>query len=80
MLAGHWWGAQDAGKPLVSISSEYQETLHLQVGDRISFDVAGETVEAAGRQCAQSALGQLPSEFLSGAAARCVGRRCREPT
>jgi putative ABC transport system permease protein len=46
LLAGQWWGAQDAGKPLVSISSEYQETLHLQVGDRISFDVAGETVEA----------------------------------
>ena len=38
LLAGRWWSAQDAGKPLVSISSEYQETLHLQVGDRIGFD------------------------------------------
>ena len=46
LLAGQWWRAQDAGVPLVSISSEYQETLHLSVGDRIGFDVAGEIVEA----------------------------------
>jgi putative ABC transport system permease protein len=49
MIAGSWWSAADAGKPLVSISTEYQEALHLNVGDRLSFDVAGEalTVEVA---------------------------------
>jgi putative ABC transport system permease protein len=33
----------------VSISSEYQEALHLKLGDRLSFDIAGEplTVEVA---------------------------------
>ena len=46
LLAGQWYSAGDAGKPLVSISSEYQENLHLAVGDRLSFDVAGEPVEA----------------------------------
>ncbi len=46
LLSGRWWSAQDAGKPLVSISSEYQETLHVNVGDRMSFDVAGESIEA----------------------------------
>jgi putative ABC transport system permease protein len=49
LIAGQWWTAADAGKPLVSISSEYQEALHLKLGDKLSFDVAGEalTVEVA---------------------------------
>jgi putative ABC transport system permease protein len=46
LLAGRWWGPDDAGKPLVSISSEYQETLHLKLGDELTFDVAGETLTA----------------------------------
>jgi putative ABC transport system permease protein len=44
LIAGHWWTPADAGKPLVSISSEYQEALQLKLGDKLSFDVAGETL------------------------------------
>jgi putative ABC transport system permease protein len=44
LIAGSWWTAADAGKPLVSISSEYQEALRLNLGDELSFDVAGETL------------------------------------
>jgi putative ABC transport system permease protein len=44
LVAGNWWTASDAGKPLVSISTEYQEALQLKLGDKISFDVAGETL------------------------------------
>jgi putative ABC transport system permease protein len=44
LIAGTWWSAADNGKPLVSISSEYQEGLHLKLGDHLSFDVAGEPV------------------------------------
>jgi putative ABC transport system permease protein len=49
LTAGSWWTAADAGKPLVSVSSEYAEALKLKVGDRLSFDVAGEplTVEVS---------------------------------
>jgi putative ABC transport system permease protein len=49
LTAGRWWTAADAGKPLVSVSSEYAEALKLQVGDKLSFDVAGEplTVEVS---------------------------------
>jgi putative ABC transport system permease protein len=49
LVDGRWWTAADAGKPLVSISSEYAEGLHLRVGDSLSFDVAGEplTVKVA---------------------------------
>jgi putative ABC transport system permease protein len=46
LVAGRWWTAADAGKPLVSVSSEYAEALHLELGDRISFDVAGEPLTA----------------------------------
>jgi putative ABC transport system permease protein len=44
LIAGSWWKPADAGKPLVSISTEYQEALQLKLGDRISFDIAGETL------------------------------------
>ena len=49
LVAGRWWTPADHGKPLVSISSEYAETLGLKVGDKLEFDVAGEplSVEVA---------------------------------
>ena len=46
IIAGRWWTAADAGKPLVSLASEFQESLGVNVGDRLTFDIAGETVEA----------------------------------
>jgi putative ABC transport system permease protein len=44
VIAGHWWTAAEAGKPLVSISTEYQESLQLRLGDEMSFDIAGESL------------------------------------
>jgi putative ABC transport system permease protein len=44
LIAGRWWTPADYGKPWVSISSEYQDTLGLKLGDRLTFDVAGETL------------------------------------
>jgi putative ABC transport system permease protein len=46
LVAGSWWTSADAGKPWVSISSEYAEALHLKLGDQVSFDVAGEPLTA----------------------------------
>ncbi len=46
ITAGKWFTAGDAGKPLVSISTEYQEELGLQIGDLLQFDIAGETQTA----------------------------------
>ena len=45
IVAGRWWTAADAGKPLVSLATEFQESLGLKLGDRLGFDVAGETLE-----------------------------------
>ena len=42
ITAGHWWRPEDSGRPLVSIASEFQESLGLKLGDRLGFDVAGE--------------------------------------
>jgi len=44
LVAGKWWTPEDFGKPLVSISSEYQQALGLKLGDKLTFDVAGETL------------------------------------
>ena len=45
IIAGHWWTAADTAKPLVSLASEYQDSLHLKLGDKLRFDIAGETLE-----------------------------------
>ncbi|HUQ10217.1 MAG TPA: FtsX-like permease family protein [Steroidobacteraceae bacterium] len=46
IMAGKWFAPEDAGKPLVSVSTEYFEELKLKLGDTLQFDVAGETVTA----------------------------------
>jgi putative ABC transport system permease protein len=46
IIAGRWWTPADFGKPLVSLASEFQESLGLRLGDRLTFDIAGESVEA----------------------------------
>ena len=46
LIAGSWWSPADVGKPRVSISSEYQEALQLNLGDKLTFDVAGEALTA----------------------------------
>jgi putative ABC transport system permease protein len=45
VVAGRWWSAADAGRPLVSLASEFQEALGVKVGDQLTFDIAGETRE-----------------------------------
>jgi putative ABC transport system permease protein len=45
IIAGRWWTAADAGQPLVSLASEFQESLGLRIGDHLTFDIAGETRE-----------------------------------
>ncbi len=46
IVAGHWWTAADRGQPLVSISTEFEESMNLKLGDELTFDVAGETIRA----------------------------------
>jgi putative ABC transport system permease protein len=42
VVAGRWWTGADQGQPLVSISTEFQQWLRLRLGDRLTFDIAGE--------------------------------------
>ncbi len=46
IVAGQWWSAADAGKRLVSLATEFQDSLGVKVGDKLTFDIAGETLEA----------------------------------
>jgi len=45
IVAGRWWNESDAGRALVSVATDFQEELDLKLGDRLTFDVAGETLE-----------------------------------
>ena len=43
VIAGDWWKPADFGKPLVSLSTEIQQSLGLRLGDELTFDIAGES-------------------------------------
>ena len=42
---GHWFSPAEHGQPLVSVASDFREALHLKLGDKLNFDVAGEKVD-----------------------------------
>jgi len=46
IVAGRWWGPRDAGKPLVSLATEFQESLGVRIGDRLTFEIGGEPFTA----------------------------------
>ncbi|HEY2419477.1 MAG TPA: FtsX-like permease family protein, partial [Steroidobacteraceae bacterium] len=45
IVEGQWWTPQQYGQPLVSLAVEYQDWLGLKLGDRLRFDMAGETLD-----------------------------------
>lgn len=46
IVEGRWWTEADRGRKLVSVTTEYQEDLALKLGDRLTFDIAGEPLTA----------------------------------
>ncbi|MEI8296499.1 MAG: FtsX-like permease family protein [Pseudomonadota bacterium] len=46
LVEGAWWQHPDPAQPLVSVASEFQDELGLKIGDRLGFDVAGESITA----------------------------------
>src|SRR5882757_4264165 len=45
LVAGEWWKPSDYGKPLVSLSTEFHDSLGVNVGDSLTFDIAGESFD-----------------------------------
>ena len=46
VVDGAWWPADYAGKPLISLRVSMKTDLGLKVGDVVTFDLYGETIEA----------------------------------
>ncbi|HTY48063.1 MAG TPA: FtsX-like permease family protein [Steroidobacteraceae bacterium] len=46
IVAGRWWDARAHGRRLVSLSTEFQQSLGLRVGDEVGFDIGGESFAA----------------------------------
>jgi putative ABC transport system permease protein len=42
---GHWFTPEEHGQPLVSVSTDFQESMPLKLGDKLSFDIAGEMID-----------------------------------
>ncbi len=45
IVAGEWWKPSDYGRPLVSLATEFQDSLGVHVGDSLTFDIAGESFD-----------------------------------
>ena len=46
LVAGEWWPENYAGEPLVSLEEDAAEELGVEIGDHLSFLVAGQEIEA----------------------------------
>ena len=46
LVSGNWWAEGDGGEARVSVEQEYAERLGLELGDSVTYDVAGEPVTA----------------------------------
>jgi putative ABC transport system permease protein len=47
IVAGRWFSAADAGKPVLSVEEGIAQTLGLKLGDRLTYDIAGIRLTAA---------------------------------
>ena len=45
ILEGKWWGPEGAGQPWLSVDEYAVERLHLKLGDTLTLDFAGQSVE-----------------------------------
>lgn len=41
LLSGRWWTPQEYGKPYLSLEQDLAKTLSLKLGDKLTFDIAG---------------------------------------
>jgi len=46
IVAGEWWREGDGGGPRVSVEAELAQSLGIKVGDTLTYDIAGEVVDA----------------------------------
>jgi putative ABC transport system permease protein len=46
LVAGEWWREGDGGGPRVSVEIELAQSLGLKIGDDLTYDVAGELIDA----------------------------------
>jgi putative ABC transport system permease protein len=44
VVAGRWWEGATPGSPEISVEAEYAERLGLELGDTLTYDIAGESV------------------------------------
>jgi putative ABC transport system permease protein len=44
VVAGRWWTPSEYGQPLVSIATNFERWLGLRLGDRLTFDIGGESI------------------------------------
>ena len=41
VIQGHWWGADERGKPYLSLERSVAMAFHLKIGDKLTFDIGG---------------------------------------
>ena len=44
LLQGHWWRADEAGAPLLSLEEDIAKALDIKLGDKLTYDIAGRKI------------------------------------
>lgn len=44
IVSGRWWTANEHGQPLISLEEGIAQTLGIQLGDRLTYDIGGQTI------------------------------------
>ncbi len=45
LVSGRWWTEDEYDQSLISVATEYRDEMNLKLGDRLTLDIAGETLE-----------------------------------
>ena len=80
IVAGQMVERADFGKPLVSLATEFQESLGVKLGDRLTFDMAGETIRQRASPASARSSGTASSPISSSCSRRACSRRPRART
>ncbi len=65
IVAGRWWGAEEHGRPLLSLEEGIAQTLGLGLGDHLTYDIAGSRIELEVRSLRRVEWDSMRANFFA---------------
>lgn len=65
LLQGHWWRADEASAPLLSIEEGIAKTLEIKLNDTLTFDIAGSKIDLKVTSIRKVEWGSMRANFFA---------------